>query len=62
MVDIIYTFIRETLLNNSQLAGAENLALLLTWAFMVIVFFLFIKLGLWAFNLFIPRIKRGRRG
>lgn len=51
MVDTIYDFIRNDLMGNTTISGADNLALLLTWTLIVIIFFLFIKLGMWAFNL-----------
>lgn len=51
MVDLIYDFIRNTLIGeNSTLNGADNLALLLTWAVIIAFFFVLIRLVVWAFQ------------
>lgn len=51
MIDIIYEFIRNTLIGqNTTLQGADNLALLLTWAVLVGMFFLLVRLVTWAFQ------------
>lgn len=51
MVDIIYDFIRNSLIGNTSMTGADNLALLLTWTTIVMAFILFIRVTLWAFYL-----------
>ena len=49
MVDLIYDFIRNSLIGDTTLAGADNLALLLTWAVIVGSFLVMVRLVLWAF-------------
>lgn len=63
MVDLIYDFIRNTFIGSeSTLSGADNLALLLTWSMIVMMFLLFVKVVFWAFNLSFSWTKRrGRR-
>ena len=51
MVDILYNFIRNDLIGNTTLSGADNLALLLTWAVIVGCFLVMVRLVLWAFYL-----------
>ena len=52
MVDIIYDFIRNDFIGaDTTLAGADNLALLLTWAVIVMGLCIFIKLVTWAFGI-----------
>ena len=51
MVDILYDFIRNSLIGQTSLSGADNLALLLTWAVIVGCFLLMVRLVLWAFYL-----------
>lgn len=60
MVDIIYNFIRVDLMGNTSISGADNLALLLTWAVIIATFLLFVKLVFWAFNIAFSFI-RGRK-
>lgn len=58
MVDLIYDFIRNTLIGaESTLTGADNLALLLTWAVMVGLFFVLVRLTTWAFQFVFKRSK-----
>lgn len=59
MVDMIYNFIRVDLMGNTTLTGADNLALLLTWTCIVLIFFMFFKLVVWIFS---SIQKVGRRG
>ena len=60
MVDIIYDFIRNTFIGEtSSISGADNLAILLTWVVIVLIFFLFVRLAMWAFYLVFRR--RGHR-
>lgn len=51
MVDILYNFLRNDLIGNTTLPGADNLALLLTWAVIVGSFLVMVRLVLWAFYL-----------
>lgn len=61
MVDIIYDFIRNSLIGeNSTLSGADNLALLLTWAVIIGIAFVLIRLVVWAFYFPLKRRKKYR--
>lgn len=62
MVDLIYNFIRNDLIGSTSLSGADNLALLLTWAVIVGCFLLMVRLVFWAFYLVKNSIygKKGR--
>lgn len=61
MIDIIYDFIRNSLIGeNSTLSGADNLALLLTWAVIIGIAFVLIRLVVWAFNFPFKRRKNYR--
>lgn len=51
MVDLIYDFIRNNLMGNTTLSGADNLAILLTWSTIIIAFCLFVRVVMWAFYL-----------
>lgn len=51
MVDIIYNFIRYDLIGETSITGADNLAVLLTWAVIVASFLVMVRLVLWAFYL-----------
>lgn len=51
MVDILYNFIRYSLIGDTSLTGADNLALLLTWAVIVGSFLVMVRLVFWAFYL-----------
>ena len=63
MADIIYDFFRNILIgNNSTIPGADNLAVLLTWATIVIFFALGIKLICWVFEIPFGGIFGGRNG
>ena len=61
MVDIIYNFIRNTLIGETSISGADNLAILLTWTFIIFAFLLLIRLTMWAFYLVKNAVKIGRR-
>ena len=62
MIDIIYDFIRNTLIGESStLSGADNLALLLTWAVLIGMFFVLVRLVVWAFQFTFKR-RGGFRG
>lgn len=51
MADIIYNFILDVLIGqNTSIAGAENLALLLTWAVIIGFFLILVRLVVWAFQ------------
>lgn len=61
MVDIIFDFIRNSLIGESStLPGADNLALLLTWAVIIGIAFVLIRLVVWAFNFPFKRRKNYR--
>ena len=60
MIDILYDFIRNSLIGeNTTIAGADDLAVLLTFISIVLIFFVLIKLIIWAFG--IAYGKRRRR-
>lgn len=61
MVDLIYDFIRNTLMGNTSMSGADNLAILLTWTTIVMAFILFIRVTMWAFYLVRNAINGKRR-
>lgn len=50
MVEILYNFIRNSLIGETTISGADNLATLLTWTCIVMIFLLFVRLVFWAFN------------
>lgn len=51
MIDIIYNFIRNTLIGaDSTIQGADDLALLLSFAAIILAFFVLVKLIVWAFR------------
>lgn len=59
MIDLLYNFINNTLLGESTLPGKEELATLLTYTSIILIFFVLIKLVKWAFNIVqMPRIRR----
>lgn len=60
MIDIIYNFIRNDFIGETTLSGADNLALLLTWAVIIGLFMVLWRLVFWAFNSFRGSFKRGR--
>lgn len=51
MVDLIFDFIRNTLIGETTMSGADNLAILLTWTTIVFAFILFVRVVMWAFYL-----------
>lgn len=58
MIDIIYDFIRNDLIGvNTTITGADNLALLLTWAVIIGLFLILVRLVVWAFQLPFKRSK-----
>lgn len=61
MVDLIYDFIRNTLIGETTMSGADNLATLLTWTVIVMAFMLFVRVTFWAFYLVKNAIRVGRR-
>lgn len=61
MIDIIYNFIRFDLIGDTALSGADNLALLLTWAVIVGSFLVLVRLVFWAFYL-VKNSIYGRKG
>lgn len=54
MVDLIYNFIYNTLLGSTTLQGAEQIAILLTYTTIVLIFFVLVKLVIWCFNIVKP--------
>ena len=62
MIDLIYNFIRNNLIGqNSTIAGADDLALLLTWITIVFLFCCLVKLVSWAFGIVFKWNKRTYR-
>ena len=56
MVDILYNFIRNVVIGaSSELSGADELALLLTWTSIVLIFLVMVKLIMWAFGIVFKR-------
>lgn len=52
MIDLIYNFILNVLIGqDTTIAGAEDLATLLTFATIIMVFFVLVKLVFWCFNI-----------
>lgn len=51
MIDLIYNFIWDVLLQNSTLVGAQDLAVLLTYTVIILIVFVLIRLTIWCFNL-----------
>lgn len=61
MVDMIYDFVRNTFIGaDTTISGADNLATLITWTIIVMMFLLFIKATFWAFNLTFNAFKTAR--
>lgn len=56
MIDLLYNFINDTLLGNSTLPGKEELATLLTYTSIILIFFVLVKLIKWAFNI-VPKAR-----
>lgn len=52
MIDLIYNFIRNVLIGaDTTISGADDLALLLSFASIIIIFFVLIKLIVWVFRI-----------
>lgn len=51
MIQLIYDFIRNVLIGETTMQGADDLATLLTYTTLVCIFIILIKLVVWAFNL-----------
>lgn len=51
MIQLIYDFIRNVLIGETTMTGADDLATLLTYTTIVCFFIILIKLVVWAFNL-----------
>ena len=51
MIQLIYDFIRNVLIGETTMQGADDLATLLTYTALVCMFIILIKLVVWAFNL-----------
>ena len=49
MIDVIYNFIRNVLIGETTIQGADNLALLLTWTVIILLVVVLIRLIMWAF-------------
>ena len=54
MVDIIYNFIYDVLIGDTQLQGAQELALMLTYTIIILFVFVLVKLVIWCFNIVKP--------
>lgn len=50
MYDLIYNFIYNVLMANSSAPGVQEVSALLTYTAMVLIFFVLIKLIIWAFR------------
>lgn len=63
MADLIYNFIRNYLIGSeSAIAGADDLATILTWTTLVLFTVILIKLVKWAFGIpFSAGVFNGRR-
>lgn len=51
MIQLIYDFIRNVLIGETTMTGADDLATLLTYTTIVCFFVILVKLVVWAFNL-----------
>jgi hypothetical protein len=61
MIDLIYNFIRNTLIGqNTTIQGADDLALLLSFATIILIFFVLVKLVIWAFKISSGHIRSRR--
>lgn len=58
LIDIIYNFIHDVILGNSEIPGIDNMAVLLTYTSLIFLLILLIKLFIWAFNIAKPKIRR----
>lgn len=59
MIDLIYDFILNVLIGETEIPGVESLAILLTFAVIVLIVFCLIRLVVWVFNVGLNR-KRAR--
>ena len=57
MIQIIYNFIRNYLIGETTIPGADDLANLLTFATIICFFFVLVRLVVWAFQFFSFRNK-----
>lgn len=58
MIDLIYNFIYNILIGeNTTIQGADTLAVLLTFATIVLIFFVLVKLVIWAFHVGTGRMR-----
>lgn len=61
MIDLIYNFIRNTLIGaESTIQGADDLALLLSFATIILIFFVLVKLVVWCFRMASGNIRSKR--
>lgn len=51
MIQIIYDFIRDVLIGETTMQGADDLATLLTFATIVCFFIILVRLVVWAFQI-----------
>lgn len=58
MLDLIYNFIYNTFLGESSIAQKEDLALLLTFATIILAFFCLVRLVSWSLGVFKRRWKK----
>lgn len=62
MADLIFEFFRNVLIGTeSTIPGADTLAMLLTWASIILFFCVAVKLIRWAFGLPFGSYRNGRR-
>lgn len=57
MYDLIYDFIYEVIMANSNAPGVVEISALLTYTTIVLIFFVLVKLVIWAFNVGLGRKK-----
>ncbi len=52
MIDLIYDFVRNVLIGSeTTIQGADDLAILITFASIILIVFCLVKLIVWAFSL-----------
>lgn len=51
MIQLIYDFVRNTLIGDTTITGADDLAVLISFAIILLIVFVLIKLVVWCFNL-----------
>lgn len=52
MIDLVHNFILNVLIGeNTTIRGAEDLAVMLTWTTLILIFFVLVKLVVWCFGL-----------